>query len=50
VFVGEAVGENRDEIMAQLDVYSNVVYALIVLGGLAAVWYYVKKIRSREMD
>lgn len=50
VFVGEAVGENRDEIMAQLDVYSNVVYALIVLGGLAAVWYYVKKFRSREMD
>lgn len=50
VFVGEAVGENRDEIMAQLDVYSNVVYALIVLGGLAAIWYYVKKIRSREMD
>lgn len=50
VFVGEAVGENRDEIMAQLDVYSNVVYALIVLGGLAAVWYYVKKIKSREMD
>lgn len=50
VFVGEAVGENRDEIMAQLEVYSNVVYALIVLGGIAAIWYYVKKIRSREMD
>ena len=50
VFVGEAVGENRDEIMAQLDIYSNVVYALIVLGGLAAIWFYVKKIRSREMD
>ncbi|MDN7226641.1 DedA family protein [Planococcus liqunii] len=50
VFVGEAVGENRDQIMEQLDIYSNVVYALIVLGGLAAVWYYVKKIRSREMD
>ncbi|MDN7244876.1 DedA family protein [Planococcus shenhongbingii] len=50
VFVGEAVGENRDEIMKQLDIYSNVVYVLIVLGGIAAIWFYVKKIRTREMD
>ena len=48
VFVGEAVGENRDEIMHQLDLYSNVVYALIGLGAIAAVWYYVKKIRVRN--
>jgi len=50
VFVGEAVGENRDQIMEQLDIYSNIVYALIVLGGIAAIWFYVKKIRTREMD
>lgn len=50
VFVGEAVGDNRDAILEQLDVYSNVVYALIVLVGLAAVWYYMKKIRTRPMD
>lgn len=48
VFVGEAVGENRDEIMHQLDLYSNVVYALIGLGAIAAVWYYVKRIRARN--
>ncbi|MGK7376602.1 DedA family protein [Planococcus sp. 1R117A] len=50
VFVGEAVGENRDQIMEQLDIYSNVVYALIALGGIAAIWFYVKKIRTREID
>lgn len=50
VFVGEAVGDNREAILEQLDIYSNVVYALIVLIGIAAVWYYFKKIRTREMD
>lgn len=50
VFIGEAVGENRAAIMAQFDIYSNVVYVLIVLVALAAVWFYVKKIRSRPMD
>lgn len=50
VFVGEAVGDNREAILEQLDVYSNIVYALIVLVGLAAIWYYVKKIRTRPME
>ncbi|MBB5179583.1 membrane protein DedA with SNARE-associated domain [Planomicrobium koreense] len=50
VFIGEAVGENRAAIMEQFDIYSNVVYVLIVLVALAAVWFYVKKIRSRPMD
>lgn len=50
VFVGEAVGDNREAILEQLDVYSNIVYALIVLVGLAAIWYYVKKIRTRPID
>lgn len=48
VFIGEAVGENREAIMHQLNVYSNVVYVLIGLGAVAAVWYYLKKIRKRE--
>lgn len=48
VFVGEAVGENREEIMRQLELYSNVVYALIGLGAVVAVWYYVQKIRTRD--
>lgn len=50
VFVGEAVGDNREAILEQLDIYSNVVYALIALIGIAVVWYYFKKIRTREMD
>lgn len=50
VYVGEAVGDNREAILEQLDVYSNIVYALIVLMGLLAVWYYMKKIRTRPMD
>lgn len=48
VFVGEAVGDNREQIMHQLELYSNVVYALLALGALAAVWYYAKKIRARN--
>lgn len=48
VFVGAAVGENREGILEQLDIYSNIVYALIVLAAVAAVWYYFKKIRKRE--
>ena len=48
VFVGEAVGENREQIMHQLELYSNVVYALIALCGIAAFWYYFKKIRVRN--
>lgn len=48
VFIGEAVGENREAIMRQFSIYSNVVYALLAVGGAAAVWYYFKKIRSRD--
>lgn len=48
VFVGEAVGENREKIMQQLELYSNVVYALIGLAAILAIWYYIKKIRARN--
>jgi len=47
VYVGEAVGDNREKILEQMDIYSNIVYALIVLVTLAAVWNYFKKIRTR---
>lgn len=50
VFVGEAVGDNREAILKQLDIYSNVVYAIIALFVIVVVWYYFKKIRAREMD
>jgi len=45
VFVGEAVGENRQQIMRQLSLYSNAVYVLIALSVIAAVWYYIRKTR-----
>ncbi|MDN7241904.1 DedA family protein [Planococcus sp. N028] len=47
VLVGEAVGDNREHILEQLEIYSNVVYVLIILTVIAAVWYYFKKIRTR---
>lgn len=48
VFIGEAVGDNREQIMRQLELYSNVVYVLIGIGAIAVVWYYIKKIRARD--
>lgn len=48
VFAGEAVGENREQIMRQLEIYSNVVYVLIGIAAIAAVWYYIRKIRARN--
>lgn len=45
VFVGEAVGENRQQIMRQLSLYSNAVYVLIAFSVIAAVWYYIRKTR-----
>lgn len=50
VFIGEAVGDNRDAIMKQIGIYSNVVYVLLGLGAIIAIWYYVKKVRNRPVD
>lgn len=47
VYIGEAVGDNREKILEQLDIYSNVVYALIAVAVVLAIWYYFKKIRTR---
>jgi len=47
VYIGEAVGDNREKILEQLDIYSNVVYALIAVAVVVAIWYYFKKIRTR---
>lgn len=49
VLIGEAVGENSEEILQTLDIYSNVVYALIALAGIAAIVFYFRKIRKREI-
>lgn len=48
VLIGEAVGENSEEILQMLDLYSNIVYVIIALIGIAAVVYYFKKIRKRN--
>ncbi len=48
VFVGEAVGDNRQQIMRQLSIYSNLVYVLLAVGAIVAVVLYVRKTASRN--
>ena len=43
VIIGAAVGENRVAIMEQMEIYSNVVYALIVLGAVGVIWYFFRR-------
>lgn len=45
VFIGSAVGENREAIMRQLELYSNFVYVLLILGAIVGVWYFIRKRR-----
>ena len=42
VSVGAAVGDNWESIVSVMDVYSNIVYVLIVLVGLAVIWWYLQ--------
>lgn len=46
VIVGAAVGENRDVIMRQLEIYSNLVYAVLIMGAIAGIWYFLRKKRE----
>lgn len=48
VSVGAAVGENRDAIMRQMELYSNVVYLLLVLAVIFGVWYFMRKRRVEQ--
>lgn len=43
VIVGAAVGENREAIMRQLGIYSNVVYVLLALGAVVGIWYFIRR-------
>lgn len=43
VYIGRAVGENREEILEQLGIYSNVVYVLLFAGALIGLWLFMKK-------
>lgn len=47
VSVGVTVGDNWTSIITYMDVYSNIVYALLVLVGLAAVIWYMRFRRKR---
>lgn len=42
VSVGAAVGDNWESIVGVMDVYSNIVYILIVIVGLAVIWWYMQ--------
>lgn len=44
VSVGAAVGENWDEIVGYMDIYSNIVYIILAIVGIAfLVWYFKKR-------
>lgn len=43
VYIGQAVGENREEILEQLGIYSNIVYALLFAGAIIGLWLFKKK-------
>ncbi|PZX03000.1 membrane protein DedA with SNARE-associated domain [Psychrobacillus insolitus] len=44
VSVGAAVGDNWSEIVGYMDIYSNVVYVIIAIIGIAfLVWYFKKR-------
>ncbi|KKB38233.1 DedA family protein [Bacillus thermotolerans] len=47
VSVGSAVGENWEQILVYMSYYSNIVYALIVIGAALAVWWYIRLRRKR---
>lgn len=47
VSVGAAVGDNWESIVGVMDVYSNIAYVVIVLVGLAAVWWYIQFRKKR---
>lgn len=45
VSLGAAVGENREAIMRQLELYSNFVYILLAVGAILGAWYFIRKKR-----
>jgi membrane protein DedA with SNARE-associated domain len=47
VTVGAAVGDNWESIVGVMDVYSNIVYVLIVMAGLAVIWWYLQFRKKR---
>lgn len=48
VSIGFKVGENWELIVHYMDIYSNIAYTLIALGGIAAVFWYIRFRRKRR--
>ena len=46
VVLGAAVGENREVIMRQLELYSNAVYILLAVGAVVGIWIFIRKRRK----
>ncbi|MCR2806142.1 DedA family protein [Paenibacillus soyae] len=46
VFVGAAVGDNWEQIVEFMDVYSNIAYALIALVAIAVIILYIRRARK----
>lgn len=47
VVLGAAVGENREVLMHQLEIYSNAVYILLAAGAVGGIWYFIRKRRKK---
>lgn len=47
VSVGVAVGANWEVIVYYMDIYSNIAYTILALGGIAAIFWYIRFRRKR---
>ncbi|WP_088008640.1 DedA family protein [Indiicoccus explosivorum] len=48
VWLGASVGENWEDVVAKFDVFSNVVYVLLVVLFVAAVIWYIRLVKDRK--
>lgn len=47
VSLGVSVGENWESIVHYMDIYSNIAYAIIAIGGIGAIIWYIRFRRKR---
>lgn len=47
VFIGAAVGDNWQLIVHYMDIYSNIVYVLLVISGIAVCFWFIRFRRKR---
>lgn len=46
VYLGAAVGNSWEDIVGYMDIYSNIVYALIIIGVIVLIVLYIRKRKS----